>query len=777
MKTIKSKLQYIWQLSLLLLLTATINENTANAQLIETVLHVNQSNETPQISYNFNPTQWYYVAFTKPISGPGKMYINGTHIGDIDWKVRSFDHHIMNFGSTFYITYRDFFDGTLDEVRISSKERTDTEISDYFTSNSSFTSDVYTLQLWRFDEGSGEDFFNAANDLIGDVIGEPAWVDGKFGQAIKYDGVDDRLRVNYDMPEYGVTYEFWVKFDGTVKDTKQTILQPYGAFSIDFTIQQNADAPIVDPATPEFTLGTASTAQNSTISIPVTVRDFIDVLTMQGTITWDPALLTFQGAQDFAIKDLDEDAFYLFEPGKLTYSWSPSDLQAVSVDDDTEIYSLYFEAIGAPGSEADVVFSDDPTPREVADAGSQILKTTYIDGKISILSNQVACGGYIKTQSGEALENVEVFLSGSEENKTTTDEYGWYSFDLVPGQAYNIQPQLNLETDDGITTLDIVIMHWHILGQKYMMSDFDLIASDVNESKSLTTLDLAETRAIILHTEEQFRQRNAIEFINHQYKGTPDPFAYESSLDIIPDGSYSNLDFTAVKLGDAGRSWNANISNGRIKDIDELEIILEPHVLANGKISMPIRTMDSKQIVGLQFTLEWDPLVLNFQALFENLIAFNANLELVEEGMLTVTWNSDQIEGITIDEESVLSSIEFELLNPEQDLTVNITSGLTPAYAYNSNLEALNIKSKFHEDLTPSELNIFPNPAGEYIQFSFGMQNPVAYSILSTTGKIVSRGNLNDSNKINISNLRNGIYFLQVADYENQKINKKFIKR
>ena len=750
---------------------------SANAQAIETILHVTNSSETPQISYDFSPTQWYYIAYTKPIIGQGTMYVNGNPIGEINWDFLSYDHHILNIGASFYITYRDYFEGTIDEIRISSKERTASEIKNYYESSSSFPVDGYTLQLWRFDEGSGEEFYNANNDLTGEVIGEPVWVDGKFDKAIKYDGMDDRLRVNYDMPEFGVTYEFWVKFDGTVKEEKQTIIQPYGAFSIDFTIQQNADAPVVDPAEPQFILATATGAQNNDVTIPVTVKDFNDILTMQGTITWDPALLTFKNTQDFALADLDEDAFYLYEPGKLTYSWSPSDLQPESVADDTEIFSILFEAVGPSSSEAAIVFSDDPTPREVSDGGGRILTTTYMDGKISILGD-VVCGGYIRTQKGEAIENVEVFLSGGAESSTMTDETGWYSFNLVPGQEYNIRPELNLDADDAITTLDIVVMHWHILGQKIMMSNFDLIACDVNESNSLTTLDLAETRAIILHTEDQFRQRNAVEFINHLYTGTPDPFDYEKTLTITPDAAHSDLNFTAVKLGDAGRSWKVGNANGRKHQLDEIEIILEPTSFSEHQVSVPLKTGNTMQLVGMQFTLEWDPEVYKFNGIDEGLLAFISNLERVDEGLLTVTWNSEKITGMIVDENSVLSNLKFEVLADNEDSKLNITSGLTPAFAYNSSLESLHVKSRFYEELKATRLSIFPNPATESIHFTFnGEQYPTEYSILSTTGKIVSLGKLNGKNNINVSSLRSGIYFLQVADNNNQVINRKFIKQ
>jgi len=42
------------------------------------------------------------------------------------------------------------------------------------------------------------------------VIG-PIWVDGKFGKALQFDGVNDYVGVSVDAPEYNFTIEMWIK--------------------------------------------------------------------------------------------------------------------------------------------------------------------------------------------------------------------------------------------------------------------------------------------------------------------------------------------------------------------------------------------------------------------------------------------------------------------------------------------------------------------------------------------------------------------------------------
>jgi hypothetical protein len=76
-----------------------------------------------------------------------------------------------------------FFDGAIDEVRISSVVR---YTSDFVPSSTPFSADANTLGLWHFDEGAGQsaaDVSTSANDgTLGDTdsvdSADPAWVEG-----------------------------------------------------------------------------------------------------------------------------------------------------------------------------------------------------------------------------------------------------------------------------------------------------------------------------------------------------------------------------------------------------------------------------------------------------------------------------------------------------------------------------------------------------------------------------------------------------------------------
>jgi len=757
----------------------TPEEVTTLYKMEETAqLHLNWTTLKPKILYDFNSSDWYHIAYTKVRDGQGGIFINGDSIGPITWRNHPFNHNKLNIAAAYYIGYYDFFEGSIDEIKVSYGIKTEAELKSYINSNQQFEKDASTYQIWRFDEGSGSSFSNVDNSLNGTIHGGPQWVDGKFGKAIAYNGVDQRSQVSLNLPEYGVTYEFWVRFDGGIKEQNQSIIQAYGMHNTPFNVSKYIPEEKDYESSLEFVATEMEVLSNEEISYPVMVKGFENILTAQYTVTWDPAVLEYQGVQDFGLKDLSESSFHLYDEGTLTFSWNAEDLIAETVSDSSVIFNIQFKAIGAGGTLTAVQFSDDPTVLEVADADGNVVEASYLDGSVQIL-DQVTIGGYLRTQKREPVVGAEVMLSGGREAKTISDESGWYSFDVEADKTYTITPAYDTEADDGVTTIDIVVMHWHILAKKFMMSDADLVASDVNLSKSLTTLDLAKTRSVILHTSNSFGNRRSVEFINHEYKGSPDVFEYSNYTVANTDQDKLDINFTAVKLGDASTNWNPNKESGaRIDGLQEIEIQLEQGLAKGNRVRIPLRSADFQELVGIQFTLEWDPGAYRLDKLIDGQLHFEFNVEEAKEGRLTLSWNTNGLEGVTFDKEEVLSTFEFIKLK-EADPQLEITSTATPALAYNASLEAFRIagKEKF-QDLNKSFFKLYPNPATDRISIT-GIDEPkdTNYSIRNAIGELVQAGRLTRNSVLDVENLKVGVYVIQFVGHDSKLVNLKFLKQ
>jgi len=170
--------------------------------------------------------KWYHVVGTYDGTSM-KLFING------ELKAQtSQSYAVNNGGATAYIGSADptqqFFNGTIDEVRIYNYALTPDEIRLLY--NAGYAArfgpqtdcnkdpgscmDYGLVGYWSFDEGAGNIAYDASgNGNHGTLINGPKWTQGKIGGALQFDGVNDYVRLptstlgNWNQ----LTYEVWVK--------------------------------------------------------------------------------------------------------------------------------------------------------------------------------------------------------------------------------------------------------------------------------------------------------------------------------------------------------------------------------------------------------------------------------------------------------------------------------------------------------------------------------------------------------------------------------------
>ena len=97
-------------------------------------------------------------------------------------------------------TPQDFFNGTLDEVRMYERALTGNEVQD-----------LSLIAYWKLDEGSGNLALDSStNGNDGTVHGDPVWTTGKIDGALSFDGIDDYVDVgDIDLTE-AFTIAAWI---------------------------------------------------------------------------------------------------------------------------------------------------------------------------------------------------------------------------------------------------------------------------------------------------------------------------------------------------------------------------------------------------------------------------------------------------------------------------------------------------------------------------------------------------------------------------------------
>lgn len=100
----------------------------------------------------------------------------------------------------------------------------------------------------------------------------------------------------------------------------------------------------------EFVVGTETSGPNNTVTVPVTVNNFDDIAAFQGTITFDPSVLTFvsaagpAGSANFAFPYLafGEPGVGAVPSDAITFSWFESNGSVLTQADGTKVIELTF---------------------------------------------------------------------------------------------------------------------------------------------------------------------------------------------------------------------------------------------------------------------------------------------------------------------------------------------------------------------------------------------------------------------------------------------------
>ncbi|MEQ1747385.1 MAG: HYR domain-containing protein [Saprospiraceae bacterium] len=172
--------------------------------------------------------------------------------------------------------------------------------------------------------------------------------------------------------------------------------------------------------------------------------------------------------------------------------------------------------------------------------------------------------GKAATEYGDGVSGVVVSLNGPGVSRSVvTGSDGGFSFNNLPdGQAYQLCLEKGSDPLNGVNSFDLVLLSQHILGVNPFNSPYTIIAGEVNESGTVTDLDIVEIRKLILHIVQDLPVPSW-RFVpaDHVFPNPANPY-----LDAIPfgcktvqlNGSAPNQDFVAIKTADFNGSAVAN---------------------------------------------------------------------------------------------------------------------------------------------------------------------------------------------------------------------------
>jgi hypothetical protein len=312
---------------------------------------------------------------------------------------------------------------------------------------------------------------------------------------------------------------------------------------------------------------------------------------------------------------------------------------------------------------------------------------------VNTSSTSIVISGTVMTETGSFVNGVKVKRTGASTDSLTTGTNGQYSFNLIQGNNYTFTPSKNNDVNivNGITTLDIVMMQRHILNTQLLSSAYKIIAADVNASGTVTNMDIVLTKSLILQNTMSFPTNKMWTFVNSSYvfPNQQNPFPYESVRAYSSAVAAIDQNFVAIKVGDVNNSWDPSVA----KATSQGNIVFEAgnkQAQEGEIITVPVRVSNFSNISGFQFSMTWNPNVLEYQEAINSGLEMNYGTLNTTEGILTTLWSTENLSGFTLQDGSVIFELKFRVIgHAGESSNVSINSELTSLEAYNNDLESL----------------------------------------------------------------------------------------
>jgi len=377
------------------------------------------------------------------------------------------------------------------------------------------------------------------------------------------------------------------------------------------------------------------------------------------------------------------------------------------------------------------------------------------------LSPSASISGFIFTEQNEMVNNVAVQVTSAQPEypiNFTTSNTGDYTFNnLLTGNSYDVSSHKDDDHINGVSTLDIVLIQKHILGLILLDSPYKVIAADADNNQIISGADLVSIRRLVLGLTTIFPNgQDSWRFIDEDqsFSNQFNPFPFNENLSIGSlDYNENNMNFMAVKIGDVNENVNPTAFETHIAEVRSnktVEFSVENKAIEAGDyVSIPVTAQNFEEIIGFQFTLDFDAAGMLFTGVSKaalDITEANLGLADVDRGLIAVSWND--IQGNSYDADEVLFTLDFKA-NTDIELSESLAlnSRVTNAEAYASDLSMVNAKLLFGDEESTFEVTQFelyqnsPNPFNEETTIGFDLpaSSEAVLSVYDVTGKRVIR--------------------------------------
>jgi len=288
------------------------------------------------------------------------------------------------------------------------------------------------------------------------------------------------------------------------------------------------------------------------------------------------------------------------------------------------------------------------------EGGNAVYGTTTLDVRDdSVNCPPNAISGMIRREDNMEIQTKIVLYNAANDSINGMMDANYYFKELLPNTGYRVVPtRPNMDWTNGVTSYDLALINWHILGVKEIASPYNLIGADVNRDGLVDALDMLLIRRLILHIDSGFPNNNSWRFILKDYHFSDPSAPFASSFPeswVIPNLSNSSVrtgDFVAIKVGDVNLSAGSiNIRGGAkpfILSVDDRDVEKGKAYLIPIRLK-PTRADFNGSLTALQFSLNIDKKASQIEYVAKGDLpnCNEGNIGIFKnEGLVTAAWNS-----------------------------------------------------------------------------------------------------------------------------------------
>lgn len=374
----------------------------------------------------------------------------------------------------------------------------------------------------------------------------------------------------------------------------------------------------------------------------------------------------------------------------------------------------------------------------------------YVFTDVRVQSNMASCDSNITTTIVVAVENIAEVASLEDvylvvKNNTTKEEKTYFPsgnqsivVPTVVGDEYTVTPHTK-KTNllENLNSIDLVKIYRHIQGLDTIKNPYLKIAANINNDTKISLSDVVDLRKVILQSQNYFTNNTNWKFVCrnqalNKLDANFNAFTFKAQKQNNP------ITFMSIKTGDVYSSLLSDFVGATERSTTVVEIN-DTKFSAADVVNLPVQIAKVPFVEGLQFSLHFDPELLEFDHVVSSIGGFsfdNVGID-AERGRVTIAWFGSEV---PVGQE-LNFSVAFRAKQAGR-LSQSITFDEVNQFVYSSTV-LRSLKYMFIPDAAFQLFQNHPNPTNGLTNISFYLpeKDQVQIEFMDISGRILEVSN------------------------------------